>query len=84
MQIEIEQLERELVSAFGLGGRARPSNDVTERARVNVKRAITRAIARIDEVCPALAVHLERSIQTGRFCRYDPEPGTQPAWSVMA
>jgi tetratricopeptide (TPR) repeat protein len=81
-QREIDELERELLSAFGLGGRARSAGDSTEKARINVRRAISRAIERIAESSPGLAGHLERSIRTGRFCRYDAGQNPRFRWSL--
>ena len=79
-QYEIDMLESELLSAFGLGGRSRTTGDPTEKARVNVRRSISRSIARIDAVSPTLAHHLDRSILTGRFCRYEPGPDSPITW----
>ena len=42
---------------------------------------MTAAITRIGAEDAALGVHLERSVRTGRFCIYDPEPGTAPGGS---
>ena len=78
---EIEALERELLSAFGLGGRERSMDDPTEKARINVRRAISRALERIGENSPTLADHLRRSVHTGRFCRYSPDPSATMTWS---
>ena len=78
---ELDTLEEELLVAFGLGGRARHLADPTERARVNVRRAITRALDRVDEHAPALAEHLRRSVETGRFCRYSPDPLLPLDWA---
>lgn len=77
---EMAFLAHELAAAMGLGGRDRKAADTAERARVNVTRAIRRAIDHIDEVHPGLARHLDRAITTGGFCSYDPE---QPVrWSL--
>lgn len=81
-QQEIDELERELLGAFGLGGRPRQGGDSTEKARINVRRAISRSISRIAEVSPTLASHLDRSIRTGRFCCYDPGPDPRVIWST--
>lgn len=81
-QQEIDELERELLGAFGLGGRPRQGGDSTEKARINVRRAISRSISRIAEVSPTLSSHLDRSIRTGRFCRYDPGPNPRLTWST--
>ncbi len=78
---EIEALERGLLSAFGLGGRERSMDDPSEKARINVRRAISRALDRIAENSPTLAEHLRRSVHTGRFCRYSPDPSAVMTWS---
>ncbi|MFT5202600.1 MAG: tetratricopeptide (TPR) repeat protein [Candidatus Aldehydirespiratoraceae bacterium] len=83
-QSEIDQLESELIQAFGLGGRSRTTGDQTEKARVNVRRSISRAIDRIRTNDPNLADHLDRSIRTGRFCRYDPAQHSPFVWRVSA
>lgn len=79
-QRELDALEQELLTAFGMGGRARTMADPTEKARVNVRRALTRALDRIDDQLPELAEHLRRSLETGRFCCYAPDPGAPVAW----
>lgn len=66
-------LVAELGAAYGLGGRARRTGAAAERARSAVTWRIRDAIRRIEEVDPALADHLRRSVRTGTFCCYDPE-----------
>jgi hypothetical protein len=80
-RLELEALEQELLAAFGIGGRARQMADPAERARVNVKRSITRALSRMARHAPAMAAHLDRAIETGRFCRYSPDPLLPVDWS---
>jgi hypothetical protein len=77
---ELDFIAGELVSAFGLGGRARKPGHPVERARKAVTMRLRDAIARIERVHPALARHLEKSIRTGTFCSYSPVP--VPAWSL--
>jgi eukaryotic-like serine/threonine-protein kinase len=79
---EREFLLRELAGAIGLGGRRRREGSSAERARVSVTRAIRAAMARITEHSPALGEHLERTIRTGTFCSYDPDPGALPDWQL--
>jgi len=79
---EIDALEDELVKAFGLGGRARRLDDPAERARVNVKRSITRALATIAEMDSSTADHLHHRITTGRFCRYSPDLARPIVWTT--
>jgi hypothetical protein len=51
-----------------------------EQARVNVTRALRTALQRIAADHPALGLHLERSIRTGTFCSYTPDPRLPIGW----
>jgi tetratricopeptide (TPR) repeat protein len=77
---ERDVLIRELSRAVGLGGRDRRAASTSERARVSVTRAVRQAMARVGEHHPALGEHLERTIRTGTYCAYVPEPGAPAAW----
>jgi pimeloyl-ACP methyl ester carboxylesterase len=66
LEDEIETLGRELSRAVGLGGRDRRAASASERARINVTRAIKIALERIAEHNPALATLLTHSIRPGR------------------
>ena len=79
---EREFLVKELARAFGLGGRARPAASAAERARVGVTRALRKAMARITEHHPALGEHLDRTIRTGAYCTYAPDPRAPAGWTV--
>jgi len=79
---ERDFLVRELAGAVGLGGRDRRLGSPSERARVSVTRAIRSALARLDEHSSALGDHLERTIQTGTFCSYRPDPRAPIDWRV--
>ena len=70
----------QLRHAAGPTGRDRPLGvGTTERARKAVGARLREAIRRIGSVLPELGAHLDRSVQTGTQCRYDPrEPMT---WS---
>jgi tetratricopeptide (TPR) repeat protein len=72
---ERDFLIRELSRAVGLGGRDRRAASASERARVSVTRAVRQAIVAVGEYHPALGEHLERTIRTGTYCAYVPEPG---------
>ena len=74
LQTELDFLTRELSQAVGLGGRARKAASSSERARVNVTRAIRTTIKRITEGHPSLGAYLEQTIKTGTFCCYTPDP----------
>jgi tetratricopeptide (TPR) repeat protein len=79
VRAELDFIAGELVSAYGLGGRARKGGDPVERARKTVGFRIRDAITKIERVHPALARHLRNSIRTGTFCGYEPEAVT--SWS---
>ena len=71
---ERDFLVRELARAVGLGGRDRRAGSASERARSGVTRAVRQGIARIGEHHPQLGEHLTRSVRTGTYCAYAPDP----------
>jgi tetratricopeptide (TPR) repeat protein len=75
-------LIRELAHAFGLSGRGRRAASTSERARASVTRAIRQAIARIGEHHPQLGEHLSRTIRTGTYCAYLPDPRAPARWGL--
>jgi hypothetical protein len=77
---EIDALSAELARAVGLGGRGRRHADASERARVNVVRTIGTALRRIGGCDPALGRYLERTLRTGTFCSYVPDPERPLEW----
>jgi tetratricopeptide (TPR) repeat protein len=79
-EVERDFLVRELAGAIGVGGRDRRTGSPPERARVSVTRAIRSALARIEEHSSALGDHLERTIRTGTFCSYTPDPRAPIDW----
>ena len=77
---ERDFLVRELSLAVGLGGRDRRAVSASERARVAVTRAIRQAMTRINEHHPPLGEHLNRTIRTGTYCGYFPDPRAPARW----
>jgi len=77
---ERDFLIRELSRAVGLGGRDRRAASASERARAGVTRAIRQAITRIADRHPQLGEHLSRTIRTGTYCAYMPDPRTPAGW----
>jgi hypothetical protein len=73
IQREIELINRELASAYGLNGHRRRLDDQIERMRKAVKNRIHDAIVRIAKQNPVLGRHLTNAIRTGLLCRYSPE-----------
>jgi pimeloyl-ACP methyl ester carboxylesterase len=82
LEDEIETLGRELSRAVGLGGRDRRAASASERARVNVTRAIKVALERIAEHNAGLASLLTSSIRTGTFCSYTPDSRLPACWQL--
>jgi len=72
LRAEKDFLVRELAAATGLGGRPRPLGSESERARLNVTRAIRTAISRIRDRAPDAAAHLDQAVRTGTRCCYSP------------
>lgn len=80
--LEIDAIESELLTAFGLGGSARRMGDEAERARVNARRNLRRAVLAIEQVDPMLGDHLHHRVVTGRFCAYRPSVADPITWIV--
>ena len=81
-RLEMDALEAQLSAAFGLGGRPRPEGSAAERARQSVTKAIRDATRRIAEEDGALGDHLGRSVRTGVYCVYDPDPSSRFTWTT--
>jgi tetratricopeptide (TPR) repeat protein len=77
---ERDFLVQELARAFGLGGRDRRAASASERARAGVTRAVRQAMTRIAEHHPQLGQHLSRTIRTGTYCAYLPDPRAPAGW----
>ncbi|HJR49771.1 MAG TPA: hypothetical protein VJ794_01620 [Gemmatimonadales bacterium] len=77
---ECDFLVQELAHAFGLGGRDRRAASASERARAAVTRAVRQAMTRIAEYHPQLGEHLSRTIRTGTYCAYLPDPRAPADW----
>jgi tetratricopeptide (TPR) repeat protein len=75
-------IEEELGAATGLGGRARQTGDITERARQSVTKAIKSVLKRIGREHEELGRHLEATVRTGLFCRYEPDAAAAVTWRV--
>ncbi|HEY7847947.1 MAG TPA: AAA family ATPase [Candidatus Limnocylindria bacterium] len=81
---EIDALTAELSRAFGLGGRARPEGSAAERARQSVAKAVRDALNRIKAQDTSIGDHLNRSVRTGLYCAYDPDPSADVQWRTDA
>jgi tetratricopeptide (TPR) repeat protein len=84
LQAELDQLVGQLAQAFGLGGRSRRASSATERARLNVTRALRSATARLGEIVPEAAAVLDQRLRTGIYCAYEPDENDPLRWVVQA
>jgi hypothetical protein len=78
---EIDFITQQLKAASGLGGRERRIGSSAERARTSVTKAINTAVKKISMASPALGHHLSKSISTGLFCSYTPDPDDPICWA---
>lgn len=76
LEVEMEQLTNELVSATGLGGRSRKTTDI-EKVRKSVSMAVSRDIERIGKHHEKLGRHLIATIHSGLTFRYAPQQKIQ-------
>jgi AAA ATPase-like protein len=72
LSAERDMLVDQLAQAIGFGGRDRRAVSVSERARVNVTRAIRSAIRRIGEHDRAAGDYLDVTVVTGAYCVFEP------------
>jgi hypothetical protein len=77
-----EFLLAELSSAVGLGGRLRGTGGAAERARTSVTRSLRYALARLAEQHSSLGEHLGRTVRTGSYCSYLPDPIAPISWTL--
>ncbi|MBN1891040.1 MAG: hypothetical protein JW850_23795 [Thermoflexales bacterium] len=74
---EVQQIESELQSAGGLGGRHRRFNTELDNARTKVQKQIKSVLHKIRASDRALFEHLQNALATGVYCRYDPAHGIE-------
>jgi hypothetical protein len=80
LEAERDALVDELMAATGLGGRERATGSSRERARVAATKALTTAIDRIAAVDESVGRHLQRTVQTGSSCTYEPDGDRPVEW----
>jgi predicted ATPase len=84
IESEIQFLTHELARALDIRGRARRAGSISERARLNVRRAIKAALQKTSERHATMGALLEQTIRTGTFCSYVPNPLSPVAWQFDA
>ena len=82
LEVELEQLVGRLAEAFGLGGRGRRVASASERARLNVTRALRAAASRLAEAVPEAGTTLDSRLRTGIYCAYEPDDADEVRWVV--
>jgi hypothetical protein len=77
---ELARLEKEkaefvnyLAQTVGLKRKPRLAGSPTEKLRQSVRSALRDAIRAIEKEDPTLAAHLDSSLSTGTYCRYQPK-----------
>jgi len=82
---EREELAAEVAATLGLGGGDRRTGTPVARARYSVTKAIRNAVRRIAREHAVLGRHLETTVRTGLYCRYQPDPLLPPPhWRVQS
>src|SRR5690606_8483870 len=72
LRTELEFLAEELSKGSGLGARGRRAPSAEERARQAIRKQVRSSLDHLMELYPDLARYLERALQTGRTCQFDP------------
>jgi hypothetical protein len=73
-------VSQELIGASGLGGRRAGAG--AERARGLVSKRIRATLEKIRTESSPLGRHFEKSIKTGYFCAYLPDPDHKITWQM--
>jgi predicted ATPase len=84
VEAEIDALTSELSRAVGLGGRDRRAGSASERARQTITKTIRSVLERIAQSDAAVGEVFSRSIKTGTFCSYQPDPVSPIVWGFAA
>lgn len=80
LQEELAFVSKELAAGLGLNRQYRRARSSADQVRVNVARAIKRAIKKISTQHRALGLHLANTVSTGLFCSYTPDPRLPISW----
>src|SRR5690606_35190801 len=72
LRSELESIANELSRGSSLGQKARRAPAAEERARQAIRKQIRTSLDHLGELYPELARYLERAVQTGRTCQFDP------------
>ncbi|MBI3801710.1 MAG: hypothetical protein HY268_32675 [Deltaproteobacteria bacterium] len=79
-QEEIDRLVQQLATAMKGDKPNRQAAARAERARINVLKGITSALAKIAVRSPALELYLSTTLKTWVFCTYTPDPHMPVPW----
>lgn len=78
-EFQLSHVKKERSRNFNLFGRERPT-DSGEHARQAVGKAIARTKKKINKHIPDMFIHLERFLNTGFECIYDPPESELKSW----
>jgi hypothetical protein len=79
-QQNVPALELRAVLAVEAGGDGAADEGASERARVNVTRALKGVLDRLRAHHPLLFAHLSATLRTGAHCAYRPDPRLDTRW----
>jgi len=82
IKYELDQYKSYLSGSLGVDGKPRKVKTTSERARKKISNAVKRANDKIKKIHPPLWNHLNRSISTGDYIVYNPDP--VPPWDFGA
>jgi len=75
-----QELKSATGSATGSSGRSRKAASSDDKIRSNATMQIKAAIKKISEENKALGLHLDKYINTGKRCSYNPDPSSNIHW----
>lgn len=80
VQEELDRAAQQIATKMGLGRQDRNAAVRAERARVNVVKGIASALNKIAAHSPALELYLSKTLKTGLYCSYTPDPRLPVHW----
>jgi tetratricopeptide (TPR) repeat protein len=80
VQEELDRAAQQIATKMGLGRQDRNAALRAERARVNVVKGIASALSKIAAHSPALELYLSKTLKTGLYCSYTPDPRLPVHW----
>jgi hypothetical protein len=79
-QEALDRLAQQIAAEMGLDRQDRKATVGAERARVNVVKGIASAIVKITAHSPTLELYLSKTLKTGPYSTYTPDPLLSVNW----